>query len=182
MKVFFDTEFTGLHQHTTLVSIGMVAEDGKTFYAELNDYDEEQIDSWLESNVLQKLHYKDQKFRPANKFSSREHMRLLGSTKQVALALESWLGQFDKVEMWSDCLAYDWMLFNQIFGHAFSIPGNVYYIPFDICTYFKLKGLDPDISREGFIGYSVKGEKHNALYDAQVIKACYEKLAGEEYE
>jgi len=68
------------------------------------------------------------------------------------------------------------VLFNNIFGSAFDIPKNVYYIPFDICTMFKLKGVDPDISREEFIGNSVDGEKHNALYDAKVIKACYEKL------
>lgn len=39
MKIFFDTEFTGLHKDTTLVSIGMVSEDNRQFYAELTDYD-----------------------------------------------------------------------------------------------------------------------------------------------
>ena len=79
-------------------------------------------------------------------------------------------------EIWSDCLSYDWVLFNNIFGSAFDIPSSVYYIPFDICTMFKLKGIDPDISREAFIDNSVGGTKHNALYDAEVIKACYKKL------
>ncbi len=36
-KVFFDTEFTGLRQQTTLISIGLVAETGETFYAELTE-------------------------------------------------------------------------------------------------------------------------------------------------
>jgi hypothetical protein len=85
-----------------------------------------------------------------------------------------WLSQWDSVEMWSDCLAYDWVLFNNLFGTAFDIPKNVYYIPFDICTLFKIKGLDPDINREEFAG--LDGPKHNALHDALVIKACYEKL------
>ncbi len=52
MRVFFDAEFTGLHQHTTLISIGLVAEDGREFYAEFTDYDEGQVDSWLEKNVI----------------------------------------------------------------------------------------------------------------------------------
>lgn len=26
MKIFFDTEFTGLHQETTLISIGLISE------------------------------------------------------------------------------------------------------------------------------------------------------------
>ena len=38
MKIFFDTEFTGLHKDTSLISIGLVDEDGKTFYAEFLDY------------------------------------------------------------------------------------------------------------------------------------------------
>lgn len=40
MNIFFDTEFTGLHKNTTLISIGCVDENGRTFYAELTDYDE----------------------------------------------------------------------------------------------------------------------------------------------
>ena len=53
MKLFFDTEFTGLHKNTTLVSIGIIAENGMTFYAEFTDYDKEKIDEWLEKNVIQ---------------------------------------------------------------------------------------------------------------------------------
>ena len=91
--------------------------------------------------------------------------------------LSNWLEQFEQVEIYGDCLAYDWVLFCQIFGHAFNIPKNVYYIPFDLCSFFKVKGIDPDINREEFAGL-VAGEndKHNALWDAKVIKACFEKL------
>ena len=45
-KIFFDTEFTGLHQNTTLISIGLIAETGQTFYAELTDYDRCQVDCY----------------------------------------------------------------------------------------------------------------------------------------
>ena len=38
MRIFFDTEFTGLHQNTTLISIGCIDENGRTFYAESTDY------------------------------------------------------------------------------------------------------------------------------------------------
>ena len=30
-KIFLDTEFTGLHQKTTLISLGLVSECGETF-------------------------------------------------------------------------------------------------------------------------------------------------------
>jgi len=169
MKIFMDTEFTGLQQNTTLISLGLISEDGKEFYAEFTDYDESQIDNWLQKNVIDNLCI-------PNDIGQQTINTFKGDSSYIKEKLESWLSQFESVEIWSDCLAYDWMLFNQIFGHAFNIPKNVYYIPFDICTMMKLKGVDPDISREEFVDNNVEGKKHNALYDAKVIKACYEKL------
>ena len=185
MKLFFDTEFTGLHKNTTLVSIGIIAENGMTFYAEFTDYDKEQIDEWLEKNVIQNLTIE----KPTN-FSLDDDLkdyRVKGDTSEVKHYLTMWLSNFEKVVFWSDCLSYDWVLFNHIFGHAFSIPENVYYIPFDICTLFEHKGIDADISRERYAeitndkGQNQTSEymmKHNALYDAKVIKKKKKKLCG----
>jgi hypothetical protein len=173
-KIFFDTEFTGLHQNTTLISIGLISECGKTFYAELTDYDKYQIDEWLQKNVIENLELSTQ-----DNCADKNDWKLLSDTKSIKEALTVWLSQFESVEIWSDCLAYDWVLFNQIFGHAFNIPKNVYYIPFDICTLFTIKGIDADISREDFCGYSDLNRsknKHNALFDAKIIKMCYERL------
>lgn len=178
MRVFFDTEFTGLHQNTTLISIGLIAEDGEEFYAELTDYDKDQIDGWLQDNVMDNLLIMNNGryaylLSPV-KDGIETEFGFAGDRVYVAHQLRDWLSQFDSVEIWSDCLSYDWVLFNQLFGHAFNIPKNVYYIPFDICTLMKIKGVDPDINREEFAGMT--GAKHNALHDAKVIKACYDKL------
>jgi len=173
-KVFFDTEFTGLHQNTTLISIGLISDCGKTFYAELTDYDITQIDEWLQNNVINNLLFNEY---PNDALSDKGHsIEIKANTNSVKEHLETWLSQFEQVEIWSDCLSYDWVLFNQIFGHAFSIPKNVYYIPFDICTIFKIKGIDPDINREEFANMQEDSQKHNALWDAKVIKRCYELL------
>jgi hypothetical protein len=177
-KVFFDTEFTGLHKNTTLISIGLVTENGDTFYAELTDYDKNQVDDWIQKNVIKNLNIPDE-------LGKQRINTFKGDTGYVADKLKSWLDGLGSVEMWSDCLAYDWVLFNHLFGHAFNIPKNVYYIPFDICTLFKVKGIDPDINREEFVLKGKIGDgdlrdwqkqKHNALHDAEVIKVCYEKL------
>lgn len=186
-KVFFDTEFTGLHQKTTLISIGLVSECGKTFYAELTDYDKSQIDKWLNDNVISNLMFKNETGNGGNALSN-----FYGNTEFVKSELSHWLSQFEEIEIWSDCLSYDWVLFNQLFGHAFNIPKNVYYIPFDICTLFKVKGIDADINREEFIsntrsenedilhfdeqGNLIKSFKHNSLWDARVIRQCFFKL------
>ena len=62
MKIYFDTEFTGLHKNTTLISIGLIDEVGRSFYAEFSDYDKYQCDDWIKENVWANLIYKDHKW------------------------------------------------------------------------------------------------------------------------
>ena len=180
MKIFFDTEFTGLHQNTSLISIGLVDDQNKTFYAELTDYDRAQVDEWLVKNVLANLMFSDDPEIGHTDSILSDNFTMKGDTALIKEYLTIWLSSRGQIEMWSDCLAYDWVLFNQLWGHAFKIPKNIYYIPFDICPLMKLKGIDPDINREDFIGNVAwllgQEKKHNALWDALVIKACYEKL------
>jgi len=164
MKIFFDTEFTGLHQNTSLISVGMVDENQRTFYAIFNDYKKDQVDDWIKKHVINNLNIED------------PSVDIVGKSERIKESLADWISKYDHVEMWSDCLSYDWVLFNQLFGHAFNIPKNIFYIPFDISTLFKIKGIDPDINREEFIGINNTKNKHNALFDAVVIKKCYEKL------
>lgn len=174
IKVFLDTEFTGLHKNTTLISIGLVSECGKTFYGEFTDYDRSQIDEWLLKNVVKNLCLSNSIFRV--QYSGND-TTAIGDAQTIQHYLKGWFADFeDQIQIWSDCLAYDWVLFNDIFGTAFDIPSNIHYIPLDICTLFVAKGVDPDINREEFAGISNTENKHNALHDAIVIKECYQKL------
>ncbi len=183
MKIFFDTEFTGLHQNTTLISIGLIAEDGQTFYAELTDFDQTQIDDWLQENVIKNLRLHQSPENTATLWDKGDGaIEAKASTPTIANLLEYWLGQFDIVEMWSDTLAYDWVLFCQLYGNALNIPKNIYYIPFDLVTLMKINNVDPDINREEYANMKQKIAKHNALWDARVIKACYERLIVKEME
>lgn len=197
-KIFMDTEFTGLTQDTSLISIGMVTEDKRRFYAEFNDYPAGKIDEWLQDNVIVNLAMKTPLPGEEEWWSwGKNSVQMRGSSEEIKKGLEDWfqdlLGghlswvdyddsicpkkvEVPSIEIWSDCLSYDWVLFCNLWGHAFNIPKCIYYIPFDICTLFRSKGIDPDANREEFSGYQLKGEKHNALHDAKVIKACYEKL------
>jgi hypothetical protein len=188
-KIFFDTEFTGLVQNTTLISIGCVAESGPTFYAEFGDFNYLLVDDWIQKNVVDKLlfyyHLDNRKgwcnSSTLNAGEKNAVTEVFGNSHFISECLTEWFKSFDKVEMWSDCLAYDWVLFNNLWGHAFSIPDNIFYIPMDICTMFKLKNIDPDINREEFVESFIKDKntikKHNALWDAKVIKMCYDKLS-----
>lgn len=182
-KVFFDTEFTGLHQNTTLISIGLISECGKTFYAELTDYDINQVFHqqhchWKGIACTYNEFVKNSKGLDIKPFGFTDLDNNIGNTTQIRAKLLDWFSQFEEIEMWSDCLSYDWVLFNQIFGHAFNIPKNVYYIPFDLSTLFLIKGIDPDISRKEYSGLDL--ENHNALNDAKMIKACYDRIQSEQ--
>ena len=192
-KLFLDTEFTGLHQATTLISLGIISECGKTFYAEFTDYDRSQLNDWLEENIIPNtwvaVHEPITSMGEVVGDSRWADVHVFGSSDYIKPFLEKWLSQFEKIVIWSDCLAYDWVLFNQIWGHAFSIPENIYYIAMDICTVFEMNNIDPDISREEYceienfteektkvLYNDFKSVKHNALWDAFIIRECYKKV------
>jgi hypothetical protein len=92
-KLFLDTEFTGLHQNTTLISIGLIADTGDTFYAELTDYDPDQIDDWLQENVLNNLVLTD---RPDNTLVVSGHdVSFKGTQKSSKITLADGLTSKD---------------------------------------------------------------------------------------
>jgi DNA polymerase III epsilon subunit-like protein len=179
LRLFLDTEFTGLHQNTTLISLGMVTEDGKQFYAEPPDYDKEQVNPWIQENVVDKL-LGDRLYEWHDRKDDENICVVQCPAKDLASVIKAWLqtvcGSPDDVEVWHDCGTYDWMLFSELFGGSLKLPSNISYIAFDICTLFKVCGVDPDINREEYARAEGRELKHNALYDAQVTKKCFERL------
>lgn len=172
-RIYYATEFTGLHAGTTLISIGLVTDDDKEFYAELTDYDDSQVDDWIQEHVLGNLLFNE--FETVSKqFGNITFVK--GTSEEVGTQLQAWLRTFNHVELWSDVCHYDMVLFQELFGGASGVPGNVDYICYDIATVFKMFGIDPNISREAFIDKPIEGVKRNALHDAKVIRACYDKL------
>ena len=185
-RLFMDTEFTGLHMDTNLISIGLIDDYNNEFYAEF-PMDFSNLDQWIIDNVVSNLLYQKENkfFNVSYKHDTVNHkysIHMKDSPANIAFELKRWLEEIagnDKVEIWSDCLAYDWVLFNNLFGGAFDIPSCVYYIPFDICTLFKINNIDPDISREKFCERIIPMEanqKHNSLHDAKIIRGCYNIL------
>ena len=199
MKIFFDTEFTGLHKDTTLISIGLIDENGRTFYGEFSDYDESQCDNWIRENVIK--HLKWSKEGPVEDFVNIyvNSWEAFGSKEYIKIVLSEWLSKYDEVELVSDCCHYDMVLFVDIFGDAWSIPDVVnpacHDINQDIAKYFDISEKEAfDLSREKFIEkvnidrqddqnnfdisegekiINIEGDKHNSLYDAKVIREIY---------
>lgn len=161
----------------------MVSEDGKTFYGEFTDYDKNQVDEWIQKNVINNMLYTPMLH---GCMGGKTNAVCVGDKKKIRQALEEWLEQFNEVQLVSDVCHYDMVLFADIFGEAFSLPKNVspccYDINQDISKVLHCSMMDAfDVSREGLLEtwapeVKIEGNKHNALYDAMVIAALYKVM------
>jgi len=103
----------------------------------------------------------------------------------------------EQIQLVSDVCHYDmYLLQNQVFGGAFNMPVNINPVCYDICQdicarevagddlkwYPNMNGMADAfyVSREMFCkkvaGDLPEGKRHNALYDAKVIKMIYEGM------
>ena len=109
MRYFYDTEFIEDGTTIDLVSIGVVDEDGREFYAVSTEFDPDRAGQWVRENVLAKLP------PPADpvwcdRAKMRERlMRYFGRGK----------GQ---VELWAWFAAYDHVALAQLWGDMPALP------------------------------------------------------------
>lgn len=187
---FFDTEFTGLRKDTTLISIGIVSDTGDRFYAELTDYNESMCDEWIEKNVLDHLILSGNADLEESMAADNKTTTVIGSKADVRRELMEWLEMdvnFDSdyaAVFVSDVSHYDMvLLIDLLVGNAKMLPKFItpacHDINQDIATMLDISEKAAfDISREQLLtdrGIALpKGQKHNALYDAEVIKAIYD--------
>lgn len=204
LKVYYDAEFTGLHRNTSLISIGLRTEFGSYFYAEFTDYDQSQINEWLQEHVIGNLKLQDQSFykmRSGGRNSGYCDCMIKDTAEVIRSNLITWLEMElsksgkKQIQFYVDCYAYDWMLLVELitgggFRTALDMPSWIYYIPYDLSTLLQARDIDPDITREKFAGdkwidvlkskepFSWWGEecKHNSLWDAAVAQLCFEKV------
>lgn len=175
MNVYFDTEFTKLYKDADLISIGLISETGEKFYAEAVDYDRTKLDDWLIENVINNLWVVN---KTIDELDKCEYYHV-GTRKQIGEYLADWFSQFDDIQLVSDVAHYDMVLLIDLFGTAFDLPNNVspvcHDINQDIARFLKITPKEAfDINRECFLGICCSDDKHNALYDAEIIKRIYE--------
>lgn len=181
LKVYYDAEFTGLHKNTNLISIGLVSESGSTFYAEFTDYDKSQVDNWLQKYVIDNLLFNNVREVPyvsefvnsvyeyvedgQRRYIKQMNLIVKGDCHKISELLDFWLrneleftkhteNSCDQIQIYCDCYAYDWMLFNDLIcenGLAMNLSKYLYYIPVDLSTYLQMRNIDPDITREVLI-------------------------------
>ena len=109
MRFFYDCEFIEDGVTIELVSIGVVGEDGREFYAVSTEFDPDRAGAWVRANVLPKLP------SPADKaWRSRERLR--------ADLLEFLTEPGGDVELWAWIAAYDHVALCQLWGAMPALP------------------------------------------------------------
>lgn len=113
LRIFFDTEFTDLGIKPRLISIGVVSEDGREFYAELTD-------TWQPEHCSR------------NPFVLESVLPLLegGAARitltELTLRLGNWLEDFERpVQLATDSLSWDWPWIQEIFETPGTWPENL---------------------------------------------------------
>ena len=190
--LFFDTEFTQLKKDSTLISIGIVdSATSERFYGEFTDYDRHSVDDWIQDNVIANLG------NPvADDCPYDMHVTYVtGTSRDIKYSLLSWLAKIGKLgspfshfQFVSDVSHYDFVLLIDLLtggGTAMELQGNIspycYDINSMIAVYKEIDFLKAfNYSRERLleelgnpIDKYIRVNKHNALYDAEVIKALF---------
>ena len=176
MKYFLDTEFIEQPGFMQLISIGIVAEDGRTFYAENMSFDEREASEWVRENVLSKLRWWtkrggcSQAFWRMDKLGSREEKtEVFGTITAIKDVLLRFFNRDDNFEFWGYYSDYDWVNFSWIFGRMIDLPRGFPKYCRDLKQLLDESGKEkiPDPTNE-----------HNALADALWNKRLYEYLTG----
>ncbi|MCK5601944.1 3'-5' exoribonuclease [Candidatus Pacearchaeota archaeon] len=150
MRIFFDTEFIEDGKTIDLISIGIVTEDGRKYYAVSSEYDESKASQWVKDNVLSQI--------------PDTHVR----TSRKCIAEEVVLFVEENPEFWAYYADYDWVVLCQLFGTMMDLPDTWPMYCRDIKQMCDTQG-NPSLPIQG------EGE-HNALDDALWNKEAYEFL------
>lgn len=158
MKIFLDTEFIEDGKTIELVSIGLVREDGKTYYAEVIESIPlwEHADPWIKENVLSHLLSNN----------TKEYVPELKTRERIAKEIIEFVGK--SPEFWAYYADYDWVALCQLYGRMIYLPSEFPMFCMDLKqTAVELGNpkLPPQI-----------GTEHNALEDALWNKEIYEFL------
>lgn len=152
MKYFFDTEFHEDGRTIDFISIGIVAEGGREYYAVNRDADWNRIGAhpWLVANVVPQL-------PPLTKWKPKAQIR-----DEVA----AFLLQDGPPELWAWFAAYDHVVLAQLFGTMMDLPEGIPMYTHDLRSYV-------DWAQVRSLPNQAEGV-HDALQDARHLKRMYE--------
>ena len=150
-RYFYDCEFIEDGRLIDLVSIGVVDERGREFYAVSTEFDDSKAIPWVRRNVLDKLP------SPADRaWRSRERIR---DELHEFLVEPLRTGEADEIELWAWYAAYDHVVLAQLWGRMPSLPRQIPRFTKDLRQLWDDRGRPPLPEAEA--------QRHDALVDAR---------------
>jgi hypothetical protein len=151
VRYFFDTEFIEDGKTIDLISIGIVADDGREFYAENADCDLGRASDWVRENVINHLVGGTARVRRSN---LRDHVLDFIGTESP--------------QIWAYYADYDWVALCQLFGTMMDLPKGWPMYCRDVKQLCDERG-NPKLPDQ-------TSTEHHALADARWTKEAWEFL------
>lgn len=169
MKIFYDTEFLEDGKTIGLISIGMVAEDGRELYRIVDDENLITVaieHEWLSEHVIPHLPIR----RGGNAFDwdwDDEHSDWPDVRRRhgVAADVRAFIQETPDAELWAWYGAYDHVALAQLFGRMIDLPDGVPMWTNDLKQLVHTLG-NPKLPKQ-------EGGLHNALADARWVRDMY---------
>jgi len=136
VKYYIDTEFIETPGHIELISIGIVCEDGREYYAVNTDADISKASDWVKKNALERMpeYCKEYGDLRAYRYSKGDKALMPippqdpKSIADIKKELLQWCGQNnnvpEKCEFYGYYADYDWVVFCWIFGTMMDLPSG----------------------------------------------------------
>lgn len=183
MKYFLDTEFIeGFHKPTLgkrrhfidLISIGIVCEDGRSFYRISKDYNYYDADKWVQENVILPMYRQTVSGDARNRYDTKDFHSYFGKSNEgIAMDILEFFGcEYQDgfwaapsgIEVYAYYADYDWVLFCSLFGRMIDLPKGFPMYCKDLKQTMDEKGLSKEWKQQNCP--DPEGE-HNALVDAK---------------
>lgn len=168
MRYFYDTEFIEDGTTVALISIGIVAEDGREYYAVNRNapWGEIREHRWLMENVVPHLTEGDPGAFMFN-VDTPVYIPRLFIAREVQQFLTANNGP---IELWGYYSAYDHVVLAQLWGTMMQLPPGVPMWTNDVQQEAARLGLDGALPAQ-------TGTAHNALDDARWTREAWQYLA-----
>jgi hypothetical protein len=178
VRYFYDTEFLENGKTIDLISIGIVADDGRELYLINRDAPWKRIKKheWLMANVVPSLpqphgdrilHMPERWLIDFYSPHVRERAAIADLVERFLLGDD--LETYTDLELWADYGAYDHVALCQLFGPMIALPPGIPMFTNDLQQAWRAAGKPPLPQQTARL--------HNALEDARHVRRCFEHLS-----
>lgn len=164
-RYFYDTEFLENGETIDLLSIGIVADDGREFYG-VNawaDWERAYADKWLRENVLSSIPTMELRRAVRRPVGPDVTLNLAEEVRDFLLAGDT------PPQLWAWYAAYDHVALCQLWGRMIDLPEGIPMFTND------LKSIQ-HLFAPRLVLPEQQGTEHNALEDARHLRDNYARV------